>query len=144
MFESTLGYNLNRSKVPTLVIETGIALRINKNSSNQLFQGMLNLLNHSGIIADTNPQSKIKYPVIAHPSQVILLKSNYAGLFIRHTDLKSNIAKGEVIGEVVNASDGEILQEVTAPKNGLLFTIRENPLVYPGVSLARIAQKNMD
>jgi len=144
MFESTLGYNLNQSKVSTLVIETGIALRINQNFSNRLFQGMLNLMHHTGVLVSNNPQPRIDYPIIVHPSQVILLQSRHAGLFIGHTDIKSNAVKGEIIGEVVNAADGEVLQKVTAPETGLLFTIREHPLVYPGASLARIAQENMD
>lgn len=144
MFESTLGYNLNQSKVPTLVVETGIALRINKNLANRLFQGMLNLLHHTGVLISTKSQFKVDYPIIVHPSQVILLKSRYAGLFVGHADLKNNVAKEEVIGEVVNAANGEILEEVTAPESGRLFTIRKHPLVYPGAPLARIARKNLD
>ncbi|SVB72435.1 uncharacterized protein METZ01_LOCUS225289 [marine metagenome] len=141
MFESTLAYNLNQSRIPTLVVETGIALRINQNFANRLFQGMLNLLRHTGVIVASNSQSKVDYPVIVHPSQVTLLKSSHAGLFVGHADLKNNITKGEIIGEVVNPSDGEVLQKVTAPENGLLFTIREHPLVYSGAPLARMAHK---
>jgi predicted deacylase len=40
--------------------------------------------------------------------------------------------------------NGEILQEITAPRNGFLFTLREHPLIYPGDLLARIALKEMD
>ena len=142
MFEATLGYNLNQAKIPTLIVETGIALRINKSSTNQLFKGMLNLLHYTGILTLNSPP-KTNYPDIIHPSQVTLLKSDYAGLFIRHADLKNNTAKGEIIGEVVNATSGEILQKVIAPENGFLFTIREHPIVYPGATLGRIARKNM-
>ena len=55
-----------------------------------------------------------------------------------------NITKGEIIGEVVNPLDGEVLQKVTAPENGLLFIIREHPLVYSGAPLARMARKDID
>ena len=114
-----------------------------KNFVNQIFQGMLNLLYHTGVLVSTNPHYKINYPIIVYPSQVTLLQSRHAGLFVGHTGLKNNIAKGEIIGEVVNAADGEVLQEVTATESGFLFTIREHPLVYPGTPLARIARENM-
>ena len=143
MFESTLGYNLNQAKINTLVIEAGISLRLNKKFADQLFRGMLNLLHHTGVLTSTGSTFKIDPPVIAHPSEVALLQSEYAGVFVGHCDLKTNIAKGEMIGEVVSVTDGEILQEVTAPKSGLLFTLREHPLVYPGAPLARIALKEM-
>ena len=144
MFESTLGYNLNQAKIPTLVIETGTALRINQNFANRIFQGMLNLLHHTGVIVSTDSHSKTNYPIIINPSQVILLQAEYAGLFIGHADLRSNIRKGEKIGEVLDATDGEVLQEVTAAESGFLFTTREHPLVYPGAPLARIARASMD
>ena len=142
MFESTLGYNLNQARVKTLVIETGVGLRLHRKFADQLFQGMLNLLHHTGVLVDTGSLPKIDPPVIAHPSQVALPQSRYAGLFVGHSDLKKNVAKGEVIGEVLSATDGEVLQEVTAPESGFLFTVREHPLVYPGAPLARIALRD--
>lgn len=144
MFESTLGYNLNQAKINTLVIEAGIGLRLNKKFVDQLFRGMLNLLHHTEVLASTDSPLNIDPPVIAHPSEVALLQSEYAGLFVGHSDLKKIVAKGEVIGEVVSATDGEVVQEVTAPESGFLFTLREHPLVYPGAPLARIALKEMN
>ena len=140
MFKSTLGYNMNQSKIPTLVIETGIALRINRNFSNRILLGMLNLLYQVGIIVTNNPPTPVNHPIIVQPSQVIQVHSKHAGLFIGHTDIKKNITKGEVIGEVVNAKNGLLLQEVTAAESGFLFTVREHPLVYPGALLGRIAK----
>ena len=144
MFESTLAYNMNQAKMQTLVVETGIALRINQKFADRIFQGMLNLLYHVGVIVTSNPQPKVDHPIIIHPSQVVLLQSEHAGLFVGHTDIKKTIAKGELIGKVVSATNGEILQEVTAPESGFLFTVREHPLVYPNAPLARIALKDMD
>ena len=144
VFESTLGYNLNKSKIPTLVIETGIALRINQDFVNQLFKGMLNLLYHLGVIATDKIQPKVNYPIVIQPSQVVILQSGFPGLFIANTDIKTNVSKGDIIGKVVDAMNGKILKEIIAPNNGFLFTLREHPLVYPGDLLARIALKEMD
>jgi uncharacterized protein len=140
MFKSTLGYNMNQCKVPTLVIETGIALRINQKFANRIFLGMVNLLHHLGVIATNDPPPQVNHPIIAHPSQVVSIYSEHAGLFIGHTDIKKNTTKGETLGEIVDAKNGKTLQEVTATENGFLFTIREHPLVYPNSLLYRIAK----
>ncbi len=50
IFESTLGYSLNQAKIPALVIETGICLRINKNYCEQIVLGILNLLQQTGTL----------------------------------------------------------------------------------------------
>jgi predicted deacylase len=144
VFESTLGYNLNKSKIPTLVIETGIALRINQDFVNQLFKGMLKLLYHLGVISTEKIQPKVNYPIVIQPSQVVILQSDFPGLFIANTDIKTNVSKGDIIGKVVDAMNGKILKEIIASDNGFLFTLREHPLVYPGDLLARIALKEMD
>jgi uncharacterized protein len=143
MFKSTLGYNMNQSKVPTLVVETGIALRINQTFSNSILLGMLNLLYQVGVLVTKKPPPSVNKPIIAHPSQVIPIHSKYAGLFIGHTDIKKNICKGEIIGEVVDAKNGETLQKTTATEDGFLFTMREHPLVYPGALLGRISKNIM-
>ena len=143
MFKSTLGYNMNQSKVPTLVIETGIALRINQNFSNRILLGMLNLLYQLKVLVTKKPPPNVDNPIIVHPSQVIPIHSKYAGLFIGHTDIKKNITKGEIIGVVVDAKNGKTLQEITATEDGFLFTMREHPLVYPGALLGRIAKNIM-
>lgn len=143
LFETTLGYNLNKSKIPTLVLETGIALRINQGFSNRIFQGMLNLLKRTNVINLPNPLPKINYPIIVQPSQVTLLDSKHAGLFIENIGLKKNVSKGEKIGTIIDMTGGKILQEISAPIDGFLFTIRKYPLVYPGAPLARIADKNI-
>lgn len=144
VFESTLGYNLNKSKIPTLVIETGIALRINQDFVSQIFKGMLNLLYHLGVIVTDKIQPKVNYPIVIQPSQVVILQSDFPGFFIANTDVKKNVSKGDIIGKVLDSMNGEILQEITAPRNGFLFTLREHPLIYPGDLLARIALKEMD
>ena len=143
MFMSTLGYNLNKSKIPTLVIESGIALRINKNFSNRVFLGIVNFLYQTGVVVANNPPPPIAHPKIVHSSQVISIHSNHAGLFVAHTDIKKNIKKGEVIGEVIDAANGRTLQEVIAVESGFLFTLREHPLVYPSALLGRIARNTI-
>ena len=48
------------------------------------------------------------------------------------------IRQGEKIGEIVDVINGTVKQEIFAHKSGLIFTLREYPLVYEGALLARI------
>ena len=144
IFESTLGYNLNRAKVRTLIVEGGICLRLNHDFANRLFNGMLNLLYQTGILVPAEPPPPVEHPLMVQPSQVALLQSAHAGLFVGHTKLRQHVRKGDTLGEVIDPADGGLLQKVTAPETGFLFTLREHPLVYPGSPLARIAIKETD
>jgi hypothetical protein len=48
------------------------------------------------------------------------------------------IKKDDKIGEIVNPLSGEILSEIFSPSDGILFTLREYPVVYEGSLIARI------
>jgi predicted deacylase len=140
VFESTLGYNLNRKKIPTLVVETGICLRIHQEDCEQIFQGMMHLLQHTGVLDLEDPLPEIKQPLLVHPKQVALVQAQHAGLFISNVPLGAHVQKGDPLGTIVDPVRGEVLETVTIPSDGLLFTLREQPVTSPGAPLARIAE----
>lgn len=140
LFESTLGYNLNLAKIPTLVIETGICLRLHPQYGDQLFRGMMHWLTHIGVLAIQNPSAKyINAPRIIYPNQVAMATAGQSGLFIGQARLGSQVKQGDKLGQMLNPMTGDILEEVVSPGTGLLFTLRQLPLVYSGALLARVA-----
>ncbi len=137
IFESTLGYNLNQAKIPTLVIEAGISLRINKNYCEQIVLGILNLLQQTGTLENTEPLAKVALPKLVQPHQVAMVQSPNAGLFVKQAEVGQTLKKGDKIGDLINANQKR--EEIHSPCSGLLFTLREHPLTGKGAPLARIA-----
>ncbi|GJL77259.1 MAG: hypothetical protein NPINA01_02480 [Nitrospinaceae bacterium] len=141
VFESTLGYNLNRRKTPTLVVETGICLRIHQNHCGQILMGMMNLLRKTGVLKSTSPAPQVKPPLLVNPKQVALVQTSHSGLFISDVSLGDQVNKGDPLGKIIDAVQGRTLEIVTSPAEGMLFTLREQPVTYQGSPLARIALK---
>lgn len=141
LFESTLGFNLNMAKIPTLVIETGICLRIDRNQSDRLFSGLMNLLRETGVlnIPAEDSADEDRAPLVIYPRQVAQSCAQHSGMFLSEIQPGDWVRKGDCLGQVVDTTRGDILQTVEAPEDGLLFTLREHPLVYQGALLARIA-----
>ena len=48
------------------------------------------------------------------------------------------VLKGTLIGEIVTPITGTVEEEITAPSDGLIFSLREYPIVYEGSVIARI------
>lgn len=134
--ESTLAHTLNSMSVPTLVIEMGLGKKINRAFGNQIVDGILNLMHEMGFwkqeIAD------IKTPVISKDGQVEFLRASTTGVFIPFIEHNHFVKKGQKIGEVVNVLEGKLEEEILAGEDGLVFTLREYPMVYEGALLARI------
>lgn len=139
VFESTLGYNLNQAKIPTLVIETGICLRINKNYCAKIVLGLLNLLQQTGALETGEPLAGIVPPRMVQPENVAMVQASNAGLFVKQAEVGKMVTEGEKIGDLIDPVQGQVLEEIHSPCSGLLFTLREHPLTSKGAPLARIA-----
>ncbi|MDO4553783.1 MAG: M14 family metallopeptidase [Lachnospiraceae bacterium] len=140
VLESTLAHSLNSIGVPTLVVEMGVGMRITKEYGNQLVEGILNLMKEMGIYEGKT--IKVREPLISkEEGDVAFLNASAAGVFLPGTDHWKQVKKGEKIGEIVNPLTGEVLEETKAPCDGMLFTLREYPIVNEGSLLARILRR---
>ena len=137
VLESTLAYSLNDIKTPTLVVEMGVGLRITKNYGNQLIAGLLNVMKYLGMY---HGETVCKEPMISTDKNVFFLNAKEAGLFLPTIAHDYHVQKGQKIGEIVNPLTGEVEEEVCSPCTGLVFTLREYPLVNKGSLLGRILE----
>ena len=64
-----------------------------------------------------------------------------AGIFVPCVSFGDTVSKGDHIGDVLNPLTSEIVEEVKAVCDGMIFTLREYPVVYGGSLLARILMK---
>lgn len=143
VLESTLAHSLNTAGTKTLVVEMGVGMRITKEYCQQLMDGILNLLVHLGMLTDiTSPE--VRKPIVSMDGAVGFVNSPSAGIFVPEIPFGSMVAEGDVIGKIVNPLTGSIAENVIAPCPGLLFTLREYPVVYGGSLIARILQEDSE
>ncbi len=138
--EGSLACSLREAGVPTLVIEMGVGQRITKAYCKQLLTGIFNLMNRLGIWEAE--QGNITHPMISTDGAVHVIHSVESGIFIPSVEHNMWVQKGTVIGEIVTPITGTVEEEITAPADGLIFSLREYPIVYEGSVIARILSMN--
>lgn len=137
VLESTLAYSLNSRSVPTLVVEMGVGMRITRSIGDQLVDGIFNLMKTMDIWSGETPP--VREPIISSdPDEVLFLNASRSGIFIQDARHNTYLKKGESVGKVVDPLNGAVLEDVVSPEDGLLFTIREYPVVDEGSLMARI------
>lgn len=136
----SLSETLNREGVPTLVIEMGVGQRITKSYGKQLLTGIFSLMSYLGIWSGT--EESVSHPMISTDGSVRVIHAGESGIFIPSVEHNIWVQKGTVIGEIVTPVSGTVEQEVTAPADGLIFSLREYPIVYEGSVIARILSMN--
>lgn len=137
VLESTLAYSLNSIGVPTLVVEMGVGMRITKEYTKQLVDGILHLMH--ALELWKGEVVKPRKPMIAEKDQVQFLNATKSGIFIKE-EAGKQVVKGQKIGQIVDPLHGVVLEEVLARCDGILFTIREYPVVDEGSLVARILE----
>lgn len=136
VLEGTLAYSLNTTGTPCLVVEMGVGMRITESYGQQLTDGIINLMHEMGIWKGDAPA--IREPIISKDDRVSFLNANESGVFLPTAKHSEKIRKGDEIGKIINPLTGDILEKVVSSVDGLLFTIREYPVVYEGSLIARI------
>ncbi len=136
VLESTLAHSLNSIDTPTLVVEMGIGMRVTRAYGDQLIAGILSLMAHLGMWKA--PVVPVSPPIVSSDGHVSFVNADRPGIFFPSVEHGTRVAKDQEIGIIADPLTGSVSQSVKAPAAGLLFTLREYPVVYEGSLIARI------
>jgi hypothetical protein len=141
VLETTLSHSLNSADTPCLVVEMGVGMRITPHFTDQLVTGILNAWKDLGVLApDLELPPSTHDPLLADDTNVHYANAQTSGIFVPASAHWNRLKKGDLLGRVVSPHQGESLSEVRSPVDGVLFTLREYPLVYEGSLMARIME----
>lgn len=136
VLEATLAHSLNSVGTPTIVVEMGVGMRITKEYCNQLTDGIFVLMKELGIW--TGEVIEPKEPIISKEEDVHFINASESGIFVPRVEHWNGVKKGEHIGDIVDPLRGTVLERIESPCGGLVFTLREYPVVDEGSLIARI------
>lgn len=140
VLESTFAHSLNSRNIPTLVVEMGVGMRITKEYGDQLVDGILHLMETMGIWKEETP--KPRTPIISEdPDDVSYLNASTAGVFVPSVKHWEHLRKGDEIGKILDPLQGKVLDRIISPVDGILFTIREYPVVDNGSLMGRLLRE---
>jgi hypothetical protein len=137
VLESTLAYSLNSVGTPTLVVEMGVGMRITKEYCIQLVDGIFNTMKKMGIWQ--GEVNEVRKPIVADESEsVVFFNAPKSGIFLPSAKHWKMLEVGDEVGYIINPLEGEVLCRIVAEERGILFTIREYPVVDEGSLIGRL------
>ena len=135
VLQSTFACSMNSIGTRCLVVEMGVGMRLTPAYGEQLTEGILNLMRSDGM---WDGKTHCTHTPLISRDEVAFVNAGAAGIFMAQAQHGSSVKKGQLLGIIADPLTGNINERVTAPEDGLLFTLREYPVVYPGSLLARI------
>ena len=136
VLESTLAHSLNAAGTPTLVVEMGIGIRITRPFGEQLLTGILSLMAHLGMW--DAPVPPVAPPIVSSDGAVSFVNAGCSGVFFPIAEHGTRVEEGQELGLIADPLTGDTRAVLRSPATGLLFTLREYPVVYEGSLIARI------
>lgn len=136
---ATLSHTLNERAVPAVVVEMGVGMRVSPALGEQVLTGLLHAWRALGVLADDVDLPALgRVPLVVGDDDIRYLNAETSGLFVPEVTVGAEVTRDQVLGHIVSPLRGEPLATVRAPDAGLLFTLREYPLVYEGSLMARV------
>jgi uncharacterized protein len=145
--EGTLQYCLHQQGIENIVLCGGPDLDIQQGI--QLFRGLLKLLVHLEILeiphgspseeSELQPEGGKVNSNVKSTKSVTPVLGQRGGLFLPYGTLGKSVEKGALLGEIVDVQSGQILEQTFSPVEGVLLSLRKQPMVGEGMLLARIA-----
>ena len=138
VWEGSLAYSLRRKGIPNLVIESGIALKIDYEYCKKVIDGIFQMMKELEVFeGEVSPTKKT---VTVKKNDVEVIHCNTSGIFIPKIQIGSFVRENQVLGCIVRPILGAELEEVKSSCDGMIFSLREYPAVCEGDLLARICK----
>lgn len=136
VLDATLAYSLNNMGVPTLVAEMGVGHRINNEYCQQLIEGIFNLMTELEVWDDA--PVNVRNSIVSTEGQVSFISAAGSGIFVSSINSMGTIGMGTHIGDIIEPITGKVIQRIELPTDGIIFSLREHPVVYKGALIARV------
>ena len=127
--------------IPAIVPELGGASYFDESIVTLVLRGLRNIMIDMGMIEGKvelpETQTMLKWTVNPREAGIYV---NKGGVFLPSVKLGDTVKKGEEVGIVYSPRTFEVLERLTAPQDGYVFSVRENPVVNVGTRVIAVPE----
>jgi uncharacterized protein len=122
--------------IPFLIYKAGEARRFDEKAIEVGKCGIINLLNALGMIENYEEGTKVE-PIFSLEQEWI--RAHRSGILINSLTLGNHINKKDILGYIQDPFNAELSEAIYAPKDGVIVGINQNPLIFEGQNIYKIA-----
>ena len=141
---TTLNYNWQIWDTDAFSLYTTTTDTIDEDSAEQTIQCVLRFLAAQGLLLRACPGTFPPAPKtrVFSDSEMVPVRPSVSGIFRRYTDVAEFVRRGRLLAEVLNPCDGEPLEQLTAPSDGIVFFLHSDPLVYAQTAAIKLLKND--
>lgn len=128
MDKSTLNYSLLGHGAEAFSIYTMTREYVDERTAGIGINAVLRFLRAKGVLTDAAPDG-ISAPTVLNESDMLKINSVEAGIYRRLKNVGDKVKKGELLAQVIHSYEGEVINEITAPADGMIFFAHQRPMI---------------
>ena len=136
---TTLNYNWQMAGTDAFSIYSGGTERINHKDAEIAVSSVLRFLSRMGIIRYNCQGGYIS--TVMQEEDMLTIKADDAGFFHQIVGTNEEVRKGQKLADIIDPMDGRVRSEVTAPMDGIIFFVQEQPMIYQNVMIYKMIKK---
>ena len=104
---------------------------------NQMVDGILHLMSALGMWAGDAPA--VRKPIISRdPDDVYYFNAGTGGIFESVVNVGDEVERGQLLARIIDCYEGEIIEELRAPADGIVFFMHGEPLTYSQTAVFKL------
>lgn len=133
---TTLNYNWQIWETQAFSMYTTTTTRIDKASAKEAVRGILSFLHKQGIAEYHGHDGYLSQ--VVRDVDMVSVRTVRAGLFDPVVSVGEEVEQGQILAYLVDACEGEIIEELRAPVDGIVFFMHGDALTYADTAVLKL------
>lgn len=135
---TTLNYNWQIWESQAFSVYTTSTTAIDQASAIQAVRGILNFLDCMGVVDHKSHHGYISE--VVDDVDMVSVRTKTSGLFECDVEIFQEVQMGQVLARVIDPYEGEVLEEIKSPVEGIVFFAHNEPLTYSHTAVFKLIQ----
>lgn len=136
---STLNYNLQINGTSAFSVYTSTTSSIDDGLASQAVSAVLRFLTRMGIIRYQLHPGYIA--TVIDEEELVSVKSTASGVLHKVCTINQEVARGDLLAEILHPYNAEVLAEIRAPFDGIVFFANTEPMAFENSSIFKLIKK---
>ena len=137
---TTLNYNWQIWETHAYSIYSTSTTEIDPQSAREAVQSVLRFLSKQSIIDYHTHDGYIS--TVVEDTDMASVRTKHAGIFETTVEVGTEIVKDQLLAQIIDPLEGEILEQLYAPIDGIVFFEHNEPLTYANTAVIKIIAAN--
>ena len=133
---TTLNYNWQIWETDAFSLYGTTTEQLEEESAEEIGDAILRFMAANDILIEE--REKGQESKVVTDRELLSVRPKRAGIFRAVTGVREQVKKGQLLARVLDACLGEVIEELYAPADGVIFFLHDKPLVYANTAVIKL------